>query len=150
MRYAFNAPTIWVHETTTTLTALCFAFGGAYCLAVDKHIRVVLIYDHVGPAARRWMDIGICLICTVVCAMMSYAAWSLVAKSLWTPAGVFRLETSGSAWNPPFPGLVKSFLFLILVVMTVQFALQVWYHIRRKPDPSAHHGHPGIGVYEDV
>ncbi|MDO7641512.1 MAG: TRAP transporter small permease, partial [Reinekea forsetii] len=34
-RYFFDAPTIWVHETTIMICALCMAYGGAYCLARD-------------------------------------------------------------------------------------------------------------------
>ncbi|MGE4373758.1 MAG: TRAP transporter small permease subunit [Xanthobacter sp.] len=150
MRYVFDSPTIWVHETTTALTALCFAFGGAYCLAIDKHIRVVLIYDHVGPAAKRWMDVGISAVCTCVCALMSYASFGMVYKALFTPWGALRLETSGSAWNPPFPAMVKTFLFLILIVMTLQFLGQLIGHLRRKPDADAHHGQTNAGVYEDA
>ncbi|AWK88764.1 TRAP transporter small permease subunit [Azospirillum thermophilum] len=149
MRYLFNSPTVWVHETTTTLTAICFAFGGAYCLATDKHIRVVLIYDHVGPRVRRWMDIVISLVGAGVCGLMAYASWGMAWKSLFTPSGAFRIETSGSAWNPPSPALLKPFLFLILVVMTLQFLLQMWRHIRRPPG-DVHHGQPGAGVYEDA
>ena len=62
MRYVFNAPTIWVHETTTALTALCFAFGGAYCLGTNRHIRVVLLYDSVSPRVRRLLDVAISLV----------------------------------------------------------------------------------------
>ena len=150
MRYAFDAPTIWVHETTTFLTALCFAFGGAYCLAVDKHIRVVLIYDSVSPRVRRWMDICISIVGCAACLLMAWAAWDLAAKAFWTPAGEFRLETSGSAWNPPYPAIVKGFLFLALIAMCVQFALQAHRHWGRDPDQDTHHGEPREGVYEDA
>ena len=53
LRYVFNAPTIWAHETTIFLCALAFVYGGLYCTARDSHIRVVLIYDAVGPGTRR-------------------------------------------------------------------------------------------------
>ena len=47
MRYVFNAPTIWVHESASFLGACLFVFGGIYALATNKHVRVVLIYDAV-------------------------------------------------------------------------------------------------------
>ncbi len=52
LRYFFNSPTIWAHETTTFLCGIAFVYGGLYCAARDSHIRVVLIYDHRPPAAR--------------------------------------------------------------------------------------------------
>jgi TRAP-type C4-dicarboxylate transport system permease small subunit len=149
LRYVFDRPTIWVHETTIALTAICFAFGGAYCLATDRHIRVVLIYDVVPPRARRWLDVGISLVGAVACALMAWAAWGLASKAYFTPQGAFRLETSGSAWNPPFPAIVKGLLFLTLCVMCAQFLLQALRHIRRGPSDT-HHGEPGEGVFEDV
>lgn len=149
MRYAFNAPTGWVHETTTALTALCFAFGGAYCLGTDRHIRVVLLYDAIGPGARRWLDVGISAVGAASCALMAWAAWSLAYEAFWTPTGDFRIETSGSAWNPPTPAIVKAFLFVVLCVMCVQFVLQMIRHLRRDPGDT-HHGDPYAGPTGDV
>ncbi|MER0237660.1 TRAP transporter small permease [Fulvimarina sp. MAC8] len=140
MRYAFNAPTFWVHETTTAMTALCFAFGGAYCLGTDRHIRVVLIYEAVSPRFRRILDICISIVGTAACALMAWAAYGLSYKAFFTPSGSFRLETSGSAWNPPTPAIVKTFLFITLCAMTIQFALQGIGHFRRKPTDELHHG----------
>lgn len=150
MRYVFNAPTIWVHETTTAMTALCFAFGGAYCLASDRHIRVVLLYDQVSPGARRILDIVISLVGAASCALMAWAAYSLAHKAFFMPGGQFRIETSGSAWNPPTPAIVKGMLFVILCVMCVQFILQAVKHVRRDPSHAMHHGVPGEGPFDDV
>lgn len=150
MRYAFNAPTFWVHETTTALTAGCFAFAGAYCLALDKHIRVVLIYDAVSPRIRRRLDVAISVVGCAACVLMAWAAWGAVAKAFWMPSGQFYMETSGSAWNPPTPAIVKAILFTMLCVMSVQFALQAIRHIRRNPDLDTRHGEPGVGIYDDA
>lgn len=133
MRYVFNMPTRWVHETTIALSAICFAFGGAYCLAVDKHIRVIVVYDAVSPRVRRWLDVGISLIGSLACLLMAWAAWGLASKAFWAPTGEFRLETTGSAWNPPFPAIVKAVLFVTLCLMAVQFMLQLVQHLRRDP-----------------
>lgn len=150
MRYLFNAPTFWVHETTTALAAVCFAFGGAYCVAIDKHIRVVLIYDTVSPNIRRWLDVCISLIGCASCSLMSWAAWGLVAKAFWMPSGDFRMETSGSAWNPPTPAIVKAVLFVMLCIMAVQFLLQAIRHVRRDPRQESQSGAPGEETPENV
>ena len=137
MRYVFNAPTSWVHESTTAMTAVCFAFGGVYCLACDRHIRVVLIYDALPPAVRKWVDVVISLVGFAACALMAWAAYDLAHKAFYAPGGRFRLETSGSAWNPPTPAIVKAFLFAMLCLMCVQFLLQAVRHIRRPGTASA-------------
>jgi C4-dicarboxylate transporter DctQ subunit len=123
LRYAFNAPTIWAHETVIFLTAITFVFGGLLVAARDRHIRVVLIYDALGPRARRVANVVISAANALASATFAWAAWQVVLRAIWTPAGAFRLETSGSAWNPPTPGLLKVFLFVVLVVMALQFAV---------------------------
>ena len=143
MRYVFNSPTEWVHETTTAMAAICFAFGGVYCLATDRHIRVVLIYDAVGPRTRRILDVLICLVGTAATGLMAWASWDLAYKAFFRPTGEFRLETTGTAWNPPTPAIVKPFLFAMLCVMCAQFALQTIRHLRRDPMAGSGERDPG-------
>ncbi|MFK5977825.1 MAG: TRAP transporter small permease [Rhizobiaceae bacterium] len=132
MRYAFNSPTIWVHETTIFLCASCFVFGGLHSVSRDGHIRVVLVYDYVSDEVRRWLDIAIYTICGLATGMFSFALWQTVVKSFWAPTGEFRIITSGSAWNPPYPSLLRAFLFVVLIAMTIQFAIFVINRLRKK------------------
>lgn len=136
MRYVFNSPTLWVHETTVFLCAIGFMFGGLYCTAKDTHIRIVIIYDAVGPKARRLLDIVIYTVCYTVCALASasfaYAAWTMAERASFTPSGSFRLETSGTAWNPPTPALLKLFLLLVLILITVQCVVLAYRAVIRK------------------
>ncbi len=131
MRYVFHAPTLWVHETTTFLSAVGLIFGGLYCVSLDRHIRIVVLYDAVGPRVRRWLDLFIYGACTVSAAAFAYAAWKMAEKSIFTPSGTFRLETSGTAWNAPYPALLKLFLCAVLVVMALQFLLLFVNKLRR-------------------
>ena len=123
LRYVFGNPTNWAHETTIFLCAIAFVYGGLYCTARDRHIRVVLIYDVLGPRARRGFDVAISLICAASAAMFAWASWTMAARATFRPDGTFRLESSGSAWNPVYPGLLKIFLLLVLGVMAVQFVI---------------------------
>lgn len=123
LRYVFNAPTIWAHETTIFLCGVAFVYGGLYCTARDRHIRVVLIYDALSPRWRRRFDVAISVISGAASAMFAWAAWTMVERAIFMPDGSFRLERSGSAWDPVFPGLSKLFLFLVLALMAVQFAV---------------------------
>jgi C4-dicarboxylate transporter DctQ subunit len=143
-RYVFDSPTAWVHETTTFICALCFAYGGSYCLARDKHIRIVIIYDHISARARRVLDVILSLLGVVLGAALSYAAWTMVQKSFFAPWGDFRMETSGSAWDPTFPAWTKLALFVALLVMTVQFVLHTIHHIKREPDPEGSVGEDDV------
>jgi TRAP-type C4-dicarboxylate transport system permease small subunit len=132
MRYVLNSPTLWAHETTIFLCAIAFIYGGVYCAAHDRHIRVVLIYDMVGPKMRRMLDVIISLVCFFSATFFAYASWLMVARSVWSPDGAIRLERTGSAWNPPYPALLKLFMLAMLLVLAVQFIILA-YNYARKP-----------------
>lgn len=119
-RYFFNAPTIWAHETIIGLVAICYLFGGIYCLATNKHIRIGLIYFGTSGGTRRLLDIVNSILTLFFALAIAYAAWTMTEKAWFNPAGDFRMESSGSAWNPPIPALVKLALLLTSIVIALQ------------------------------
>ncbi|MEH6649880.1 MAG: TRAP transporter small permease [Motiliproteus sp.] len=124
-RYLFDAPTMWVHETVIMICALCMAYGGSYCLARDSHIRIRILYDFCGARGKRVLDIFNGVVSLFYCVLIAYAASIMAEKSLFTPLGDFRMETTGSAWDPIYPALIKGGLFLILVLMGIQCLLHL-------------------------
>ena len=44
MRYVFQKPTFWAHESTQLVFAVYAAFGGAYALYRGAHVRVDIFY----------------------------------------------------------------------------------------------------------
>lgn len=123
LRYVFHSPTKWAHETTVFLCGIAFIYGGLYCAARDRHIRVVLLYDYVPAGVRRALDIVISLICASAAGAFAVAAWAMVKRAIFRPDGSFHIETSGSAWDPAYPGLIKVFLMVVMAVMAVQFLI---------------------------
>jgi TRAP-type C4-dicarboxylate transport system permease small subunit len=135
LRYVFNSPTVWAHETTVFLSGIAFIYGGLYAAARDSHIRVVLIYDQLGGRWRRIFDVVISVVCGLASAFFAWAAWLMVERAAFRPDGSFRLERSGSAWDPVYPGLLKVFMMVVLAVMTVQFAILAWNYARGRTRP---------------
>jgi len=133
MRHVFNSPTLWAHETTTFLSAVGFVFGGLYCASRDKHIRVVILYDIAGPKLRKALDVGISIVCMIASGFFAWAAWLMVKRATMTPAGDIHFETTGSAFNAPYPGILKVFLLLTLIVLMVQFFWQAINYMRSAP-----------------
>lgn len=134
MRHVFNSPTLWAHETTTFLSAIGFVFAGLYCASRDKHIRVVIIYDIAGPKLRRALDIGISIVCAISSGFFAWAAWLMVQRAAFKPDGSIHLETTGSAFNAPYPGLLKIFMLIVLIALTIQFVALAVNYVRAKPD----------------
>lgn len=130
MRYAFNAPTTWVHETAAFVGGTLFVFGGVYAMAADKHVRVVLIYDHVSRRTKHYLNLVHHIVGLAFAGMMAYASYVTVEASWFAPWGEMRLETSGSAFNPPYPALLKAVIFITLVILVVQFVLHLIQEIQ--------------------
>ncbi|TBW56501.1 TRAP transporter small permease subunit [Marinobacter halodurans] len=130
MRYGLDSPTSWVHESVVMLVATLFALGGPVAMAGNRHIRVRVLYDHVGPRLRRWLDLLNDTITLGFCLMMSYAAYVMFWNSSHNPMGEWSLERSGTSWNPPFPALVKGIILLALAIMTIQTVIHLVQSLR--------------------
>jgi TRAP-type mannitol/chloroaromatic compound transport system permease small subunit len=75
MGSVFRAPTTWVHDATTMMSATCFLFGGAYALQGGHHIRITFVYDLLPPRGRFLCDlIGLCLALVYLLAFGWFAA----------------------------------------------------------------------------
>ncbi len=132
LRYVFKLPTLWVHETSTFLSAVAFLIGGLYCVATNKHIRIVIVYDAVNARVRRWLDVFIYGVCAASTLFFSYASWLSAKRAIFTPGGQFRLETSGTAWNPPYPSILKLLMVATLLIMSAQFLILMIRTLRKK------------------
>ncbi|WP_421843403.1 TRAP transporter small permease subunit [Marinobacter algicola] len=133
-RYVFDSPTLWVHETVTFAGATLFVIGGLYALATDRHVRIVLVYDAVSHRTQRWLRVVHHLLGLAFCSMLLFASWAMAKGAVLAPWGGIRLETSGSAWNPPFPALLKVAILVAVAVMTLQFLLHLIRDLRGKGD----------------
>ena len=56
MRYAFNAPTVWVHDMVIVVSAVCFIFGGPLASQQRNHIQMASYFDKAPPRVRAALD----------------------------------------------------------------------------------------------
>ncbi|WP_227368605.1 TRAP transporter small permease subunit [Halomonas sp. M20] len=137
MRYGFDSPTSWVHESVVMLVAVSFSLGGPVALASNRHIRVRVLYDTVGPRFKLWLDRFNDLVTLGFCLGMSYAAYVMFWDASHNPLGEWSLERSGTSWNPPFPALVKGMIMLALIIMCVQSLIHLVQSLRARADDRA-------------
>ncbi|MBZ9537610.1 TRAP transporter small permease subunit, partial [Modicisalibacter tunisiensis] len=135
MRYGFDSPTSWVHESVVMLVAVSFALGGPAALASNRHIRVRVLYDTAGPRLKLWLDRFNDLVTFGFCLAMSYAAYTMFWDASHNPMGEWSLERSGTSWNPPFPALVKGVIMVALIIMCLQAFIHLIQSLRGKPAP---------------
>ena len=94
MRYVFNSPTIWVHETSDHLFAFSFLLGGAYTFSQGGHVKVDVLYNHFSERNKVILDI-----CT------SFFFFLFIGLLLWKGGemaweSVRLLERSQTPWGP--------------------------------------------------
>lgn len=132
MRYGFNAPTEWAHETTTFLVAAIFALGGPYALATNRHIQIHILLDRLSPRKRSWLELLNLMLGILFCVAIGYAAWVLAYNATHAPTGDWRLETSGSSWNPPLPAFTKIVILISIALMAIQQVVRIATHRRAR------------------
>jgi TRAP-type mannitol/chloroaromatic compound transport system permease small subunit len=124
MGSAFRAPTIWVHDATTMMSATCFLFGGAYAMQGGHHIRITFVYDFLPPGAQR--------LCSVIGLIL--ALIFLLALAWFSGIQAFNsiriVEMSGRAWNVPMPMVIRTALFLGTALLALQVAAELVKLIR--------------------
>jgi TRAP-type C4-dicarboxylate transport system permease small subunit len=128
MRYAFNAPTIWVHDVVIAVSAVCFVFGGAVASERRNHIQMASFTERVSPAWRRRLD----LVCHGLAAV--YLMMFLYGALVFAIPSVRLLETSGRAWDVPIPAFLKSVLALGAALMLVQTLSHIVHRRPQAPD----------------
>lgn len=117
MRYVFSAPTTWVHELATAMSAFAFAFGGPYAMLKDAHMRISTLYDRPGPMRT----VGV--VATAVAGLiylggLLYGFASKAVEAGWRfDEGHWAPETTGRTFDAPIP----PFLYLATALCCLLF-----------------------------
>ena len=57
-RYAFRAPTLWAHDTSTLLFGVLYALTGAYAMYTKNHVGVDVLSARLPPRVRAAVDVA--------------------------------------------------------------------------------------------
>ena len=113
-RYVFSRPTLWANELSLWIAAFVFLFAGQYAMQQRSHIRIYVIYD----IMPRWMQKTADVISVGLIVGFTFAlVWGGYNDA---KRRALRMETFGTAWDPPIPGTVKTAILFIIVLVTVQ------------------------------
>ncbi len=113
-RYVFLAPTLWANELSLWIAAFIFLLSGQYAMQQRCHIRIPVIYDRMPFWMRKVSDsLSVLMICLFVLALVWGGYNDAETRFL-------RMETFGTAWDPPIPGIIKPFLLLAMVLVALQ------------------------------
>ena len=137
MRYFFDSPTVWVHETTIAIVGMSMAYGGIYCYSTDSHIRVTLVRDLFPRKIQKIIALFVDSLVLLFSVGGGYAMYYMTVRAVRTPAGEWYMQRSGSAMNSVWPTITKIFILLVFCVLTLQAVLHLVRKIVnfRKEDP---------------
>ena len=113
-RYVFSRPTLWANELSLWIAAYVFLFAGLYAMQQRSHIRIYVIYDLMPRWAQKAADVVSTLL---ICIFLFALIWGGYNDAL---RRMLRMETFGTAWDPPIPGTVKPAILVIIILVTIQ------------------------------
>ena len=125
MRYVFNRPTTWVHESSLYLAGIVMIYGGLYAFAKDKHIAVSVVTDLLPTKVGNIFHLLADILTLLYMAFLTISTILMAKEAVFTPSGTIQLERSGSSWNSVFPGVVKISMSLFLAMFLCLLAIHV-------------------------
>lgn len=130
LRYLFSVSFIALHELEWHLFAVVFLLPAGFALLRDAHVRVDIVYQRLGPRARRWINIaGILMFLLPTCYLVIATAMPLVARS-WALG-----EGSGSPMGLPARYALKAMIPLGFFLLGLQGVAELLKLVLGRPGP---------------
>ena len=113
-RYVFARPTLWANELSLWIASFVFLLAGQYAMQQRSHIRIYVIYDMMPRWMQKSSDI-----------LSLFLIWFFTFAMVWggfddAMRRFLRMETFGTAWDPPIPGIVKPAILIIICFVALQ------------------------------
>ena len=113
-RYVFEKPTLWANELSLWIAGFVFLLAGLYAMQQRSHIRIYVVYDLLPRWAQKAGDILSVLMIWAFAAAVVWGGYTESAQKL------ARMETFGTAWDPPIPATIKPAILIIGVLVAIQ------------------------------
>jgi len=108
LRYIFNRPTNWGHETMILLFAIFYCAAAGYAHYYRAHVRVDVFYSTRSPRVKAYLDLVTSVFFFLFAIVFIYTSWNFYWSSQTMEAGskVFGIVVPGEAsftdWAPPY------------------------------------------------
>lgn len=127
-RYVFSRPTLWANELALWIASFVFLLAAQYAMQQRSHIRIYVIYD----IMPRWMQKTADVMSLLLIVAFTYAlVWGNYSDAV---RRMLRMETFGTAWDPPIPGVVKPAILIITVLITIQAISNLFADWNKAPE----------------
>jgi len=100
MRYVFDKPTLFAHETGIYLYAFNGMMAGAWVLLHEEHVKMDALYGRLSPRTKAILDLITAPLFFYFCGLVLWQGWDMAYRSLTafehTPSEVGWTEVG---WN---------------------------------------------------
>ena len=131
-RYVFNAPTLWANELALWIAGFVFLFAGLYAMQQRSHIRIYIIYDMMPLWMRKASDVLSVILIWFFTFGLIFGSYTDVKTKM------ARMETFGTAWDPPIPSTVYLGILVIISLVALQALSNLiadWHKIPESHSP---------------
>lgn len=127
-RYVFSRPTLWANELSLWIASFVFLLAGLYAMQQRSHIRIYIIYDMMPWWAQKTADVISVLLIVGFTFALVWGGYTDAENRF------MRMETFGTAWDPPIPGIVKPALLIIIVLVCIQAVSNLFADWNKRPE----------------
>ncbi|MCA0995756.1 TRAP transporter small permease subunit [Alloyangia pacifica] len=113
-RYVFEKPTLWANELSLWIASFVFLFAGLYSMQQRSHIRIYIIYDMMPRWMQKLADVISVSLIWVFFFCLLWGGYNEAMQKLG------RMETFGTAWDPPLPATLKIGIIIIIGLVALQ------------------------------
>ncbi|MBF7054073.1 TRAP transporter large permease subunit [Halomonas sp. KAO] len=82
MRYAFNSPTNWAHESMTLMFGMQYLMAGAFALREGGHVRVDILYQRARPLTKASLDLLTSVFFFIFTVALLVTGWKFFSQSV--------------------------------------------------------------------
>ena len=128
MRYGFNAPTVWVYESSFMVNGAAFMLGCGYALYKGAHVRTDIYWEKFSERTKGIIDM-ISYILLFYPVMITFMVVSYDATLHSYDTGERSQESVWRAIMWPFRATIP-LAALLLMIQGVSEVLKCWYQIQ--------------------
>lgn len=121
LRYVFEAPTLWVNETSLWVAGAVYMTAGLYSMQQRSHIRIFILYDLAPMWMRRLFDV-LSTIC--VCIFAFAVIWGSFDDAV---TKFMTWERFGTKFDPPIPATLYPLILITMFLLAIQSVSNLLY-----------------------
>ncbi|EEE37731.1 TRAP transporter, DctQ-like membrane protein [Rhodobacteraceae bacterium KLH11] len=87
VRYVFNAPTNWAHESMYLMFGVQYLIAGSYAMLTESHVRVDIFYAPLTKPKRAWADLFTSIFFFIFAGTLLVTSYIFAMDAIAVPTG---------------------------------------------------------------